>query len=562
MTQPYKPLTNPANIPANIGHINNKAVMRHKYKWPYTQEELDEYNKCKNSADYFVENYCKVIHLDRGLVPFKLYPYQRKMFDLYNNNRFSVVLSCRQSGKTVGVAGYLLWYALFHKDQYIAIVANQGGQAREIMSRIQLMLEYVPYFLQPGCKTYNKGSMVFSNNTTIATFASGSNSLRGKSCSVIYIDEAAFIERDQEFFTSTYPVISSGKKSKVILTSTLNGLTDEYYRILQGAINGTNDFKHMRVDWWDVPGRDEVWKHQTISNTSQKQFDREFGNEIQSVGTTLINPNVLVSMKAENPIRTAEGAKIYKEPAENHNYVLVVDVCKGRGIDYSTFSVLDVTNVPFEQVATFRDNTISPIIYPDVILKWAQAYNKAYVVIESNDHGGMVHKILYYDYEYENMYTGQVKNGHSLGMEVSNKVKRIGCSNLKDLIEKAKLKIVDKDTIEELTYFEHDGRNYSAKKGHHDDTVSPLVCFGFFTQTTTFEYVSKDNMSLLMQEERERLINESVPFSGNLGQTNESEDVIFEKPVLGAEGFTERFVKDDTFGIAVERTWDGNNWRF
>src|SRR6056300_1709170 len=258
------------------------------------------------SPSYFAKKYCKIISLDKGLVKFDLYPYQEKMFEAFNEHRFNIVLACRQSGKSISACAYLLWFALFNSEKTIAVLANKGATAREMLSRITLMLENIPFFLQPGCKALNKGSIEFSNNSRVLAAATSGSSIRGLSVNLLYLDEFAFVERAAEFYTSTYPVVSAGKDTKIIVTSTANGIGNTFHKIWEGAVQGVNEFKSFRVDWWDVPGRDEDWKKQTISNTSQLQFDQEFGNTFFGTGDTLINAETLMSLRAHNPIRTLE----------------------------------------------------------------------------------------------------------------------------------------------------------------------------------------------------------------------------------------------------------------
>jgi hypothetical protein len=336
---------------SNTAYLGNPHVKRDGIEEDWTQEKVAEYAKCMADPIYFAVTYLKVINLDDGLVPFELYPYQEKMFNHFNDNRFSIVLACRQSGKSISSVAYLLWFGLFHPEKNIAIVANKGATAREMLSRITLMLENLPFFLQPGCKAVNKGTIEFSNNSKIFTAATSGSSIRGQAVNLLFMDEFAFVERAAEFYTSTYPVVSSGKDTKVIITSTANGIGNPFHKIWEGASQGVNEFKPFRVDWWDVPGRDEEWKEQTVSNTSQLQFDQEFGNTFFGTGNTLIRPEFLLNLKAARPSRILEGGDllVYQEPRRGTNYVMCVDVAKGRGQDYSTFTIVDISSRPFKR---------------------------------------------------------------------------------------------------------------------------------------------------------------------------------------------------------------------
>jgi hypothetical protein len=497
----------------NDTYLGNPNVKRDGVVTNWAQDEVLEYARCMKDPAYFAKTYCKIISLDEGLVPFELYPYQEKMFNAFNTNRFNIVLACRQSGKSISSVAYLLWFAIFHTEKTIAVMANKGATAREMLGRITLMLENLPFFLQPGCKALNKGSIEFSNNSRIVAAATSGSSIRGMSVSLLYLDEFAFVENDAQFYTSTYPVVSSGKDTKIIITSTANGIGNVFHKIWEGASQGVNEFKPFRVDWWDVPGRDEKWKDQTIANTSQLQFDQEFGNTFFGTGDTLINAETLLKLRAKNPIRYLEGGdlKIYEETQKGHEYIMLVDVSKGRGQDYSTFNVIDISSRPFKQVAVYRNNLISPLLFPNLIYKWANSYNKAYVVIESNDQGSLVTNGLYHDLEYENMHVESAVKANALGVEMTRKVKRLGCSSFKDILENNKLEIVDDDTIIEISTFVAKGVSYEASPGNHDDLVMNLVMLGYFVSTQYFSDMTDINLKEMMFKQKMKEIEDDLP---------------------------------------------------
>ena len=495
----------------NDSYLGNPSVKRDGVVTNWTNDEVKEYARCMQDPAYFAKTYCKVIHLDKGLVPFDLYPYQEKMFNHFNTNRFNIVLACRQSGKSISSVAYLLWFALFNSEKVIAVMANKGATAREMLGRVTLMLENLPFFLQPGCKALNKGSIEFSNNSRIVAAATSGSSIRGMSVNLLYLDEFAFVERAAEFYTSTYPVVSSGKDTKVIITSTANGLGNVFHKLWEGAIQETNEFIPFRVDWWDVPGRDEEWKKATVANTSPVQFDQEFGNTFFGTGDTLINANTLLELRRHDPLEiTKDGVKVYNQPIKDHNYVMLVDVAKGRGQDYSTFSVIDISAEPFKQVAVYRNNLISPLLFPNIIYKYANSYNQAMVVIESNDAGMVVCNGLYHELEYENMFVESVIKADALGILMTRKVKRIGCSSFKDLLENNKLEIVDEDTIIEISTFTARGQSYEASDGNHDDIVMNLVMFGYFAGTSAFGELTDISIRDLMFQQRMKEIEDDV----------------------------------------------------
>jgi len=515
-------------------YLGNPQIKRDGVAEEWDATKLREYKKCMEDPSYFCKKYVKVIHLDKGLVPFDLYPYQEDMFDHFEENRFSIVLACRQSGKSISSVGYILWYALFHPEKTIAILANKGATAREMLARVTLMLENLPFFLQPGCKALNKGSIELSNNSRIVAAATSGSSIRGMSVNLLFLDEFAFVENAAEFYTSTYPVVSSGTDTKVIITSTANGIGNTYHKIWEGAVQNVNEYKPFRVDWWDVPGRDEKWKEETIANTSQLQFDQEFGNTFFGTGDTLIEGNTLLDLRARQPINLLEGGdlKVYEKPVKDHEYIMTVDVSKGRGQDYSTFTVIDVSQRPFKQVAVYRNNNISPLLYPNIIYKYANLYNEALCVVENNDAGMLVAVGLYQDLEYENMFLESAIKSDAIGVTMTRKVKRIGCSSIKDILENNKLEVVDEETILEISTFVSKGVSFEASDGNHDDLMMNLVMFGYFVSTQSFGDNFDMNIKNLLFEERMAQIEEDLP---PFGIIDDGRDQVETPSVDGAE---------------------------
>jgi hypothetical protein len=497
-------------------YLGNPNVRGADIEHPWTKEELIEYEKCLKNPVYFAKKYCKIIHLDKGLVDFNLYLYQEKMFEHFEDNRFNIILACRQSGKSIAVVAYLLWYAIFKGEQVVGILANKEVIAREMLGRITLMLENLPFFLQPGCTSLNKKSISFSNNSRLIASATSSSSIRGMSLNLVYLDEFAFVDNAAEFYTSTYPVISGGKTSKVIITSTANGIGNMYHKLYEGAIQKTNEFVPYRVDWWDVPGRDEAWHQTTIENTSPLQFDQEFGNSFHGTGNTLISAEILLALRARNPAEEQNSVKIYEHPKEDHNYIMTVDTSRGRGQDYSTFTIIDVSLNPFEQVCIFRDNTMSPLLFPDLIYKYATYYNMCYVVIESNDAGQVVCNGLYYDLEYENVFVESMIKANAIGVTMTRKTKRIGCSNIKDIMEQKKLIIHDEDTIREMSTFIARGSSYEADHNSHDDLMMNLVMFGWFSSTIFFKESTDVKLKHMLYKEKVKQLQDEVIPIGNM----------------------------------------------
>jgi hypothetical protein len=508
----------------NEGYLGNTLIKKAGVEVKYTKKQLGEYVKCSSDPCYFIENYTKIISLDEGLVPFILRGYQDKLINHYNDERFSVVLASRQSGKSITSCAYLLWYLLFTPEVTVAVLANKGAIAREMIARMVTMLESVPFYLQPGVKILNKGSIEFANDSKVVAAATSSSSIRGLSINLLYLDEFAFVENAEEFYTSTYPVVTSGKNSKVIITSTANGVGNMFYKIYESAVQKQSEYKHFLINWFDVPGRDEEWKKQTIANTSETQFEQEYGNSFLGTGTTLINSNTLLGMRSIDPDWNRDNINIYDRPVEGHEYVCTVDVSQGRGIDYSTFSIFDVSVQPFKQVATYRDNMISPMLLPDVINKYAHPYNDALVIIENNAEGSLVAKMLHYDVEYESVFVQGMSKAEDIGVTMNRKIKRIGCSTLKELLEENRLTLIDRTTITELMTFVHKGTSYEADRGYHDDMVMNCVLFSWFITTPYFEHLTDKAVKTLLYSEQQKLIEDDLLPAGVFGALEGQEE--------------------------------------
>jgi len=495
----------------NNSYNGNPKIKADGVQQTFTAHEVQEYIRCRDDVEYFCKNYVKVISLDHGLVPFELRGYQSNLVKHYSDNRFSIVLAPRQSGKSVTSVAWLLHYIIFNADKKVAVLANKGATAREMLSRFTLMLENLPFFLQPGVRVLNKGNIVFGHNSEIIAAATSSSSIRGISANIIFLDEFAFVHKAEEFYTSTYPVISSGSDTKVIITSTPNGVGNMFYKLWQGAISKSNEFKSFTIHWRDVPGRDDAWRAKTIANTSEAQFRQEFSCEFVGSADTLINSTCLLGLQAQSPININHDIVYYESPQEDHAYILIADVSKGRGQDYSTFSAIDISSRPFKQVCTYRNNTISPLLFPNLIVRAAMQYNQALVLVENNDVGQVVCNAIYYDHEYENMFTTSAVKSNGIGVVMSKKVKRIGCSNLKDLLEGNKLHIVDPYTIAEFANFVPKGDSFAAAEGSHDDSVMNFVLFSWFVSTDIFNGMSNTDLRELLYSEKMLEMEEDLP---------------------------------------------------
>lgn len=475
-------------------YYKSPQIKKSGYVQNYTKEELEEYIKCTENPEYFIEKYMKVVSLDEGLVKFKLRSYQKRIIAGCHNNRNSIILSGRQSGKTITMAGYILWYALFNPDKIVAILANKGATAREILSRITIALEAIPFFLQPGCEVLNKSSIEFANGAKIIAAATSASSIRGLSVNLLYLDEFAFVENAIEFYKSTFPVVTSGKTTKVIVTSTPNGM-NLFYKLWSNAKQGISTFIPIEVKWTEVPGRDKKWREETIKDLGEAGFRQEYENEFLGSSNTLISGVKLEELAFITPQKSQDYLDVYKKVKPGRKYALVADVSRGAELDYSIAVVIDVTSYPHEIVAKYKNNGVSPLKFPDVLVKLGKIYNSAWILVENNDAGGQVADALNFEHEYENIISvaktnkGQIVSGGftkntTFGVNTSKAVKRIGCLHLKTLIESDQLIINDFDIIEELYTFTLKGASWQAEAGKQDDLVMGLVLYSWLSTQT------------------------------------------------------------------------------
>lgn len=474
----------------------------------YSNHMVQEYLKCRQDPIYFIETYCKVIHVDRGLCPFILYDYQKRMIDAYVNHKQIVTMASRQLGKTVCVAAFYCWYVIFHDEKTVAILANKAAVAREILSRIQTMMSNLPKWLQQGVVTWNKGSIELENQSRILAGATSSTGFRGFSLSSLYLDEYAFVQNNvaDEFFTSMFPTLSSGKNTKLIVSSTPNGY-NHFFKIWSDAEKGTNGFHPVKCMWYEHPDRDQAWADAQKATLGDLKYTQEVECNFLGSSRTLLDGSTLARLAYESPEKVFShgdysGLSIYKKPEEGHSYVITVDTSRGRHMDYSAFSIFDVTSYPHRVVATYYNNTVAPLMYAGIVFMVAKQYNEAYALVEINDIGSQVAEELYNTYEYENMFWS--KSGETLGdqgadpypgVRTTKKTKRIGCANLKDIIEKNQLVVNDFKTISELsTFIQNNSGSYEADEGNHDDMVATLWLFAWLVTQPWFVELTDKSM--------------------------------------------------------------------
>jgi len=511
----------------NDVYLGNPNLKKANVATNFSPEEVQEYIKCSEDPVYFILNYIKIVSLDEGVIPFTMYDFQVDMVKKFHDNRFNIAKLPRQSGKSTIVTAYLLWYVLFNQNVNVAILANKAATAREMLGRLQLSYENLPKWLQQGILQWNRGSLELENGSKILAASTSASAVRGMSFNVIFLDEFAFVPNHiaDQFFSSVYPTVSSGKSTKVIIISTPHGM-NMFYKLWHDAERGANEYIPTEVHWSQVPGRDAKWKEQTIKNTSESQFRVEFECEFLGSVDTLISPSKLRTMAYGDPIAEKNGLSMYEKTEEGHQYVVTADVARGVSGDYSAFLVVDTTTIPYRVVARYRNNDIKPILFPNVIVDVAKNYNHAFVLVEVNDVGGQVADIIQYDLEYENLLMvamrgragqqlGQGFSGKKtqMGIKMSSAVKQVGCSNLKVLIEDDKLLIPDYDCIAELTTFIQKGQTFQAEEGCNDDLAMCMVIFAWMTMQPYFKELNDNDVrQRIYDDQRENIEQDMAPF--------------------------------------------------
>ena len=507
-------------------YLGNPLLKASNVKIPYTQEQVEEYIKCSNDPVYFIREYVQIVDVDRGLVPFIPYDYQENMIETFDKNRFSIVRASRQIGKSTTVIAFFLHQIIFRDNHAIAILANKDKIAKELLSRLKRAYENLPKWLQQGILEWNKGNISLENGSKILASATSESSIRGQSMNCIFLDEFAHVPLNiqKDFFTSVYPTITSGNTTKVIIVSTPKGF-ELFYKYWEDAKNKLNSYIPIDVNWRQVPGKDSAWREETIKNTSLNQFEQEYECNFQGSIHTLISTDKIASMAHAIPIYSNKGLDIYEKPVLNHKYVATVDVAQGKELDYSIISIIDVTSIPYKQVAKYRNNQIVPVAFSPIIANISQSYNEAMVLVETNDVGIQTAHVLHYEIEYPNiLFTEQkgrkgqvISSGFAKtqnpGVKTTVAVKRIGCLNLKSMIESDKLIIKDYETISELSTFINKKNSWSAEVGHHDDIVMSLVLFGWLIDQQYFKDVIESDISQSIYESHVKSIEEDLlPF--------------------------------------------------
>ena len=511
---------------ASETYNGNQLLKRKGVQIQWEHDQVKEFIKCSADPIYFAEKYIQIVHVDHGLIPMNLYDYQREIITKITHNRRAAVVTSRQAGKTTTAVAVILHFILFQEHKTVALLANKGDAAREILDRIKIAYEALPQWMQQGVVEWNKGSVQFENGCKIIAAATSSSGIRGKSVSFLYIDETAFVENWDEFFASVFPTISSGDTTKILLTSTPNGL-NHFYKTCEGAKEGTNGYEFVEVLWKDVPGRDEKWKTETLQSMDfdYEKFSQEYECQFLGSSGTLIEGSKLKALVTREPVIDNGTMKQYERQQEGRIYACVVDVSRGKGLDYSAFQIIDVTEMPYKQVCVYRDNYITPAEYAEVIYRACKSYNDATTLIEINDIGEQVAELLHFEFEYENLLFTEsagrsgkrISAGYSKrcdkGIRTTKTVKSVGCSILKLLIEQDQLIINDFQTIKELSTFSRKRNSFEAESGAHDDLVMCLVLFAWLSDQAYFKEITDINTLIELKEKSEQeMMDNLLPF--------------------------------------------------
>jgi hypothetical protein len=460
-------------------------------EYEYTPEMVNDLKKSKKSLLYFAENFFYIVNLERGRELIRLHKYQKRILKSLNHNRFCILLSSRQSGKTTLLTIYALWIALFNEDQRILIVANKEQTAKNIFKRVRLAYELLPNYLKAGVIEWGQTSMSLTNGSSIGISTTSSDAGRGESVNCLILDELAFIEPGMldSFWRSVYPIISSSKKSKILVASTPNGVGNLFHNLYIGAKAGENGWHAERVDWWEVPGRDEEWKENTIKTLQSKEaFMQEYENVFLSSGENIFYEGVYENLEGgimDPEFIFDEGSYlIWQEPKESRLYVAGVDVGEGLNLNASCIQILDITDLTnIEQVACYNNRKISPYNFTKKLKEILTQWGNPPVCIERNNCGAQVVDNLKNSYGYENIVTWGAKSGeysqnNRFGILSHTNTKSRGITNMRYWSNEIKVvKLRDVKTLLEMKDFIRfpNGTWGSRVNSIFDDRVMALV---------------------------------------------------------------------------------------
>ena len=491
-------------------------------QYEFTADMVEELTKCKNDIIYFAENFFYIVSIDRGKEKIELYEAQRRILKSLVDNRFTCLLSCRQAGKSTLLTIFALWMVCFNDDHRAAIVANKETTAINIFKRIRMAYEQLPNYIKPGVKDYGKTGMTLGNDSSIVVSTTTATSIRGDTISTLAIDEAGFIENHllSEFWSSVIPSISSGKKSKILMVSTPNGVGNRFYEIYSEAESGKlKQWKSERIDWWDIPGRDEDWRETQIELLgSEEKFQQEYGNVFLDDAAAAVGASIIERFKKEKtpPVWTSEDKEytVFEYPHKDKLYVVGVDVGEGIGRASSVAQILDVTDLQnIKQVAIYSSSTIEPYHFANKLSVIGQSWGLPPILIERNNCGAQVIDALYHNHKYEHIVSyakiseqDRYNKTRNMGVLSHTNIRFDGVQNMRYWVNHLQtVHINDPHTISEFETFVRFPNGTYRKKNENsfDDRIMSLVWALFILESDLcqqyFEIVDYDMQHKPMQ---------------------------------------------------------------
>jgi hypothetical protein len=472
---------------------------------------LAEFKRCAEEPEYFISRYVKVTHPVRGLVPFKLYPFQKRMINDIENNRFNILRKFRQAGCTTIAASYSLWLIIFQKYKSVVILSKGDSESTEVLDRIKLMYDELPAFLQPGIAEDNKHTLKLKTGSVIKSRPSGKQSGRSLAGSFLIIDEAAFIEHIETIWAAVYPIISTGGRAFVL--STVNGIGNWYHDVYTKAINGENSFNAIDIRWQEhpeysfTPGFEHLyeemekkgldihkWEETTRGNMPNKQWLQEYECSFLGTGETYIEGEILKNLQqgtSENYVTKYNNRmRVWQDPQPHYSYIIACDTSLGRDRDYSAFHIINTYNG--QQVAEFYSNRTPINDFAKILASEGLLYNTAHIICERNTIGNNLIDHLWNLLEYENLWAD---DKGEIGFQVTQKNRESILAELEEAVRTDMIKINSTRTCDELfTFVITENGRVEAEKGYHDDLVMSLAlavhAYRNLLDTTPMEFIS------------------------------------------------------------------------
>jgi hypothetical protein len=451
-------------------------------------EMVKEILKCGKDPVYFINNYCRIAHPIHGLIPFRTYDFQSDLISDFNAHRFSVILKARQMGISTIVAAYIVWLMLFHRDKNVLVMATKFGTAANLVKKVKAMMKYLPEWVQISTvEVDNRTSFILTNGSQIKASSTSADAGRSEALSLLVLDEAAHIENLDELWTGLYPTISTG--GRCISLSTPNGVGNWFHQTYVDAINDINNFHPVKLYWDLHPDRDLEWFEKETRNLSRRQVAQEYECNFNTSGDTVIHPEDIarISETVKEPkYKTGFDRNfwIWEEFQDGNSYLLVADVARGDGADYSSFQVIKLNTL--EVVAEYQGKP-SLDMYAEVLDSSGREYGNAMLVVENNNIGfSVLEKLIERDYpnlyysvkgthEYIEQHAAAGMSNAIAGFTTSHKTRPLIVAKLEEFIRNKLITIYSNRTLSELQTFIWNNGKPQAMRGYNDDLVMSLA---------------------------------------------------------------------------------------